>query len=78
MKNWAGNIEFTPEKVFAPTSTSDVQIMVEAAKKLNKTIRPIGSGHSWTGLIASDQFFVHLDRLQGIIVILSKRSYQNI
>lgn len=67
MKNWAGNIEFTPEKVFAPTSTSDVQIMVEAAKKLNKTIRPIGSGHSWTGLIASDQFFVHLDRLQGII-----------
>jgi FAD-linked oxidoreductase len=67
MKNWAGNIQFNPEKVFSPQSTNDVQIMIEAANKLNKCIRPIGSGHSWTGLIASNEFFVHLDKMQGII-----------
>lgn len=74
MKNWAGNIQFQPEKVFAPTCASDIQLMVHAANKLHKTIRPIGSGHSWTGLIASDQFFVHLDRMQGITQVNHKDS----
>ncbi len=66
MKNWAGNLNFNPEKIFEPQSISDIQAMVNEAGKNNKTIRPIGSGHSWTGLVASDDYFFHLNEMQGI------------
>ncbi len=69
MKNWAGNLTFNPSEIFAPTSVDEVKQIVMKAKKNKKKVRTRGTGHSWTGLIATDDYFVHLDGLQGVIEV---------
>lgn len=67
MKNWAGNVSFQPLKSFMPKNLEEIQEIVKEARKENKSVRLMGSGHSWTGLIESQEYFVQLDALQGII-----------
>lgn len=74
MKNWAGNLNFNPQKVFSPTSSQEVQSAVKEAIQNNKYLRLIGSGHSWTGLIASDEYFMNLDKMQGLISVDKDKS----
>ncbi len=67
MKNWAGSLEFHPKNILHPTSTEGAQALVKEHLASKKTIRMRGTGHSWTGLIATDDSFLHLDEMQGII-----------
>lgn len=67
MKNWAGNLNFNPTKIFSPTTSSEVKNAVLTAIADKKYLRVMGSGHSWTGLIASDEYFLNLDKLQGLV-----------
>lgn len=67
MKNWAGNLEFHPKKEVSPTSTDEVKAIVQSALRNNEKIRIRGSGHSWTGLIATDSIYMHLDQMQGLV-----------
>lgn len=67
MKNWAGSLEFHPKKILQPTSTEGAQALVKEHLGAKKTIRMRGTGHSWTGLIATDDSFLHLDEMQGLI-----------
>jgi FAD-linked oxidoreductase len=69
MKNWAGNLEFYPEKLFAPKSDEDIMSVIKNAINENKCVRVRGSGHSWTGLIESKDYFIHLDDLQGVVEV---------
>lgn len=69
MKNWAGNLSFNPQKVFSPANNEDVKSAVKEAISDKKYLRLIGSGHSWTGLIASDEYFMTLDNMQGLISV---------
>lgn len=72
MKNWAGNIEFSPKKILTPSSIEHAQILVKEQIAANQTIRMRGSSHSWTPLIESDESFLHLDNMQGILSIDAK------
>ncbi|MBL7666339.1 MAG: FAD-binding protein [Bacteriovoracaceae bacterium] len=55
-----------PKKILKPKTTYEiVQIVKEAAIHKQK-IRLIGSGHSWTPLIVSDDIFITLDDFQGV------------
>lgn len=69
MRNWAGNLEFNPQKIFSPTSIQELKDVISLARKNNKKLRIRGSGHSWTGLIKTNDYFLHLDKMQGIIGI---------
>lgn len=66
MKNWAGNLTFNPKNVYSPDSKEKVQEAIQQTISQKRTIRTRGSGHSWTGLITSDENYLHLDRYQGI------------
>lgn len=66
MKNWAGNLSFTPKTIYAPKSIDEIQEAVSQTIEANRTIRTRGSGHSWTGLISSNENYLHLDNFQGI------------
>ena len=68
MKNWAGNLIFTPQNIVAPKSIGEIQKVIQE----KKNIRVRGSAHSWTDLIATDDTFMHLDNLQGVISIDEK------
>jgi FAD-linked oxidoreductase len=69
MKNWAGNIQFEPAHVHAPTSTQEAQTIIKKAINEKKKIRMRGTGHSWTGLIETNDSFFHLDNMQGILSV---------
>jgi FAD-linked oxidoreductase len=67
MKNWAKNISFKPQQVFSPKSEDEIIEIIKQANSNKKVLRTRGSGHSWTGLIASDYWFLHLDHFQGFL-----------
>ncbi len=73
MKNWAGNLEFHPAQVLAPQSVEEIKAIILKAKQEKKNIRTRGTGHSWTGLIATNDFYLHLDNYQGIIEVNETR-----
>lgn len=69
MKNWAGNLDFHPASVLAPSRTEEAQSIVREHLAQKKSIRMRGSGHSWTGLIATQESFLHLDNMQGVLTV---------
>ncbi|MBG9774022.1 D-arabinono-1,4-lactone oxidase [Brevibacillus laterosporus] len=68
-KNWAGLVTSTPQQVVYPSSLEEVVQVVKEASQQGKTIRVVGSGHSFTALVETDQILLSLDDLQGVITI---------
>ncbi|WDZ86401.1 D-arabinono-1,4-lactone oxidase [Micromonospora cathayae] len=52
--NWAGNQRSVAETVLRPHDTTEVASAVRAAVETGARIRPVGSGHSFTGIAATD------------------------
>lgn len=69
MKNWSGNIQWTPNKIAHPSSEEEIKSIVLDAIKYKKKIRLIGSGHSFTSLCSTDNILISLDNYQGIISV---------
>ena len=63
-KNWAGNQHSSPERIVAPNSESE---LIGFLKGSAGTVRPVGSGHSWSGLVPTDGTLVSMGRLNGLI-----------
>jgi FAD-linked oxidoreductase len=66
MKNWAGSLNFEPEIILAPRSIEEIQKNVSSALDQKKSIRMIGSGHSWTKVFETNELLLNLDNYQGI------------
>ena len=66
-RNWTGNVEGTPHYTMYPESIQDVVEVVELARKEGKKIRVVGSGHSFTPLVQTEEILVSLDELKGIV-----------
>jgi len=67
MQNWAGNLQFTPADIAYPSRSEEIRKRVLDAISANQKIRVVGSGHSWTDLIATDGLLISLDQYEGII-----------
>lgn len=63
-RNWGGNQHCQPGKIAAPRSEEAV---VDLMRSAAGSIRPVGTGHSWSGLVPTDDTIVTLDRLKGVI-----------
>jgi len=63
-RNWAGNLSAQPQAIKWPTSEDEV---VDLVRNSSGGIRPVGSGHSWTGLVPTGDTIVSLDRLSGLV-----------
>ncbi len=69
MKNWAGNIEWTPTAIEYPASEEAIQQVVLKAINDRQKIRMIGTGHSFTAICATNEVMVSLDQYQGLISV---------
>lgn len=69
ISNWGRNVKFNPKQINYPTTEADVIDIVKAARQQGRKIRCIGSGHSWTRLIETNDILVSLDNMQGIVSI---------
>lgn len=63
--NFGKNVAFTPAHVAYPTSAEALQRLVRQAQKL----RVMGSAHSWSRAIVTDQTLVSLDRMNRVLQV---------
>lgn len=66
-RNWSGSTAFTPDQISEPTSERAVIKLVKKAKRKARSIRPVGSGHSSTPLMSTDDSLVTLGRMTGVV-----------
>lgn len=66
-QNWAGNQTLADVAIARPRDVEELAAVVGHAARTGSRVRPIGSGHSWTGLGATDGVQIQLDRLARIV-----------
>jgi L-gulonolactone oxidase len=64
--NWAGNQQARPAAVAQPRSPEEVSAVLQSAAQAGHRVRPVGAGHSFTGLAVTDGVLLRLDGLRGI------------
>ena len=63
-RNWSGSQQCLPAARVAPASVAELQELIALSKG---TVRPVGSGHSFTALVPTDDTIVSLSRLSGLV-----------
>ena len=69
MKNWGGNVRFSPSEVLTPRNTKDIVRIVQLAREQKKKIRVIGAGHSFSPLVATNQILLDLKYMNQLISV---------
>jgi L-gulonolactone oxidase len=64
--NWAGTVR-SEVTVVHPASVGELAAVVAAATERGQRVKPIGAGHSFTSIGATDGVQLRLDRLAGIV-----------
>jgi len=65
-QNWSGSITSFPAEYHKPNTLDDIVSLVQRAKSEAKSIRVVGSGHSFSPLVATDSMLVSLDHYAGL------------
>ncbi|MEM8499324.1 MAG: D-arabinono-1,4-lactone oxidase [Pseudomonadota bacterium] len=63
-RNWGGNLSSHPRNILAPRSEDQLIDFVQAS---SKTMRPVGSGHSWSALVPTGETLISLDAMNGVV-----------
>jgi FAD/FMN-containing dehydrogenase len=64
--NWAGCVRCRPARILEPPDEAGVREAVRAAAREGLGVRVVGTGHSFTPLVATDGVLLGLDALRGI------------
>src|SRR3954463_15768536 len=64
--NWAGNVS-ADVIVAAPGTVAELATIVAGATERGQRVKPVGAGHSFTAVAATDGVQVRLDRLAGVV-----------
>jgi L-gulonolactone oxidase len=67
--NWAGNQHAIATAVAHPASPDEVADLVRTAAAQGTTVKPIGTGHSFTAAAATTGVRIELDRMAGLISV---------
>ncbi|MFG2111916.1 D-arabinono-1,4-lactone oxidase [Streptomyces sp. NPDC048718] len=65
-RNWAGNEEARPRRVLRPTGTDEVAAAVKDAVDAGLRVKPVGSGHSFSGAAVAPDVQLLLDGMDGL------------
>ncbi|GIH28182.1 FAD-linked oxidoreductase [Acrocarpospora phusangensis] len=65
--NWAGNQAVVPAEVRTPASAAEVAQAVRDGAKTGRSVRMVGTGHSFTGVALTDGLMLRPHRLTGIL-----------
>lgn len=65
--NWSGTQTANPFGVHTPASAEEVAAVVRAAHAAGRTVRPLGAGHSFTPVAATDGDQLQLDSMSGLV-----------
>lgn len=65
-RNWAGNVTARPAREVSPASVEELADAVRKAADEGLTVKPVGTGHSFTATAATEGLLVRPDLLTGI------------
>lgn len=65
-ENWSGSVRCAPRAIVMPASIEELRTVVVEAAGRGETVRTVGSGHSFTPLVATEGTLISLDRFQGL------------
>ena len=65
-KNWSGNFTHAPREAAHPENVDDLARVITAASQAGRPVKPVGTGHSFNSISATDGVQVGLDRLTGL------------
>jgi L-gulonolactone oxidase len=68
-QNWAGNQQAVATAVARPASTDDVVAVIRAAAAAGSTVKPVGTGHSFTAAAATAGTRLDLSSLAGLVTL---------
>jgi L-gulono-1,4-lactone dehydrogenase len=68
-RNWAGNVTARPVRDVAPASVDELCAVVREAAEDGLPVKPVGSGHSFAAVAATEGVLIRPDRLTGIRAI---------
>jgi FAD-linked oxidoreductase len=64
--NWSGSVQCNPKEIVKPSSIEEIQEVVRKCAAGKASIRVVGSGHSFTGLVGTNGTLMSLDSYQGL------------
>lgn len=67
IRNWSENVSFCPQEIRSVENQEDIFQVIEHARKSQKKIRVLGSGHSFSPLISTPDILVTTEKLSGLI-----------
>lgn len=59
-ENWAGNVTAKPADIVVPDDVAGLSAILADARSQRKCVRVVGSGHSWSPLVATDGVMVRM------------------
>ena len=65
--NWAQTTSCRPTRIAVPASPAEVAAVLSAAHRDGLRVKPLGAGHSFSPIAATDGVQVRLDRLTGLL-----------
>lgn len=72
--NWSGLEVARPREVLTPATAQELVAAVDRARRAGTTLKPVGAGHSFTGIAAAEDVLVRPDRMQGLVDVDRKRT----
>lgn len=67
--NWSGSVQGTPRQFVLPGSMGELVQRIATYARDGRHVRVVGSGHSFTPLVQTDDVLISLDRMQGVEAI---------
>ena len=64
--NWAKTVTCRPAQIAKPRSIDEIAAVVSASAAAGRPVRAVGSGHSYSPLVATEGTILSLDNFQGI------------
>lgn len=64
--NWSGSVTSKPRAIVAPANEAELIRLIQGANRTHRTIRVVGTGHSFVPLCATDDLLISLDNLKGL------------
>ena len=63
LNNWAKTFVATPERIYTPNTVTDLQFIIEAARRSSVRVRAMGVWHSPSDLACCDEWVVIMTRM---------------
>lgn len=72
-KNWAENIDLSPERTYAPHGFDEFVAIIQEAHRLGKKVRAVGSGWSFSDIMITKDFLIETRQIRGILAFSQGR-----